>query len=1004
MTQQDNNFPEDNEEVVILLEDDDILAQDQAETAAGYVAASEPDLSDSVDTVPEEALGTEIVYEEDVYEEAPRLADPIADMDEKYDDSDEPGFMSFFNGKGVIIAGIALAVLILVAGVFLLLKKAPKEEPVDLSTLGNTVAAIGNIGEANINAITAAQSLRLEEINEAVKDYDYGEADLENGITAVNLSLTTILKDLKIKFTNSKNKLIAKVPFKVEVTDPSGKTYTWIDEDKDGIIYEADLEGGTYSVKLISLDGYDTMYDFTVNPAQSIAVKTQLDYQKVDVTNEIKKSSQASEKDDKATHDTAVESALKDTVAYVISAKVANSNGYAEIDKTAKIEDPILTITKKTEVKAPGYLVLALGRPVNTTDPGTGNTDPGNTDPGNTECANGTHSGTTFISHGDDGHQYKCDTCGQPYGEVVGHNLGSPTNTGDPSTHSKTCIDGCGYSTTESHTFSDAVSVDDTNHKKTCTGCGYELTEAHNNWTYTAKAGGKHDKKCGTCGYTVEETCEKGDDGNCKQCHQALTATVVVSLAIDKSTIYAGTDTSLGLAHVAQITPTVKSKKGTDEQTVSEYSATYESSDTNVLTVDQTGKITAVKTTKKGEAKATVTVTVKLSTGESGKATVEVTVKDPVVKLNYTTKKVAFIGGESLTVTATVTGHTQKDTVTWKSSDTSIATVTDKGVVTGLKAGTVTITAASVENPEVIQQLSVEVMVHPKNDTTTKLVDTAGKQVYVYDSSSKKYKEATYSDFYSGAKLYTAVDVTYKYTGWWTIDGKTYYYDSNGNKVTGDQVILGAKYSFDSDGALKKGSATLGIDVSTWNGNIDWDKVAKSGVSYAIIRCGFRGSTVGGLFEDNKFATNIKNATAAGLKVGVYFFTQAVTEAEAIEEASMCLSLVEGYKLDYPIFIDVEASGGRADGISKAQRTANVKAFCKTIENSKYKAGVYANSKWLSGQINTTELTGYKIWLAQYASTPTYTATRYDMWQYSSSGTISGISGNVDLNLSYLGY
>ncbi|MCR5311372.1 MAG: Ig-like domain-containing protein, partial [Lachnospiraceae bacterium] len=730
MTQQDNNFPEDNEEVVILLEDDDIVAGDEVPTVGGYEADTEPVYAEEGNMVPEEALGTEIVYEEDAYEEAPRLADPINDMDEKYDDSDEPGFMRFFNGKGVIIAGIALAVLILVAGVVLLLKKAPKEEPVDLSTLGNAVAAIGNIGEANIKAITEAQSVRLEEINEAVKDYDYGEADLENGITAVNLSLTTILKDLKIKFTNSKNKLIAKVPFKVEVTDPSGKTVTWVDEDKDGIIYESDLEGGTYNVKLISLDGYDTMYDFTVNPAKSIAVKTQLDYQKVDVTNEIKKSSQASEKDDKATHDTAVESALKDTVAYVISAKVANSNGYAEIDKAAKIEDPILTLTKKTEVKAPGYLVLALGRPVNTTDPGNtdpGNTDPGNTDPGtgNTDCANGAHSGTTFVSHGDDGHQYKCDSCGQPYGEVVGHNLGNATNTGDPGTHSRTCTDGCGYSTTEPHTFGDAVSVDDTNHKKTCTACGYELTEAHNNWTYTAKAGGKHEKKCGTCGYTVEETCEKGDDGNCKFCNQALTATVIVSLSIDKNVIHAGTDTALGLAHIAQITPTVKSKKGTDEQTVTEYSVTYESSDTSVLTVDQTGKITAAKTTKKGEAKATVTVTAKLSTGESGKATVEVTVKDPVVKLNYTTKKIAFIGGESLAVTATVTGHTQKDTITWKSSDTAIATVTDKCVVTGLKTGTVTITATSVENPEVFQQLSVEVMVHPKNDTTTKLVDTA---------------------------------------------------------------------------------------------------------------------------------------------------------------------------------------------------------------------------------------------------------------------------------------
>ena len=285
-------------------------------------------------------------------------------------------------------------------------------------------------------------------------------------------------------------------------------------------------------------------------------------------------------------------------------------------------------------------------------------------------------------------------------------------------------------------------------------------------------------------------------------------------------------------------------------------------------------------------------------------------------------------------------------------------------------------------------------------------MDNNGKQVYVYDKSSKKYVEATYADYYSGTDLFTPVDVTYIYTGWWTIDGKTYYFDANGKKVTGDQVILGAKYSFDSNGVLKGGTGLFGIDVSTWNGTIDWNQVAKSGVSYAIIRCGYRGTTQGGLIEDNKFATNAKNATAAGIRIGVYFFTQAISEAEAVEEASMCLSMVEGYKLTYPIFIDVESGSGnaRANGLSKESRTAIVKAFCKTISNSGYKAGIYANKNWLTNKLNTSELTGYTIWLAQYASAPSYTATRYDLWQYSSQGSIKGISGNVDLDLNYLGY
>ena len=145
----------------------------------------------------------------------------------------------------------------------------------------------------------------------------------------------------------------------------------------------------------------------------------------------------------------------------------------------------------------------------------------------------------------------------------------------------------------------------------------------------------------------------------------------------------------------------------------------------------------------------------------------------------------------------------------------------------------------------------------------------------------------------------------------------------------------------------------------------------------------------------------MKGAQAAGIKVGVYFFTQAVNEVEAVEEASMVINLCKGYGLSYPVYLDVEGSNGRGDGLSTAQRTAHIKAFCGTIQNAGYKAGVYANKTWFTSKINTSQLTGYKIWLAQYAATPTYNATRYDMWQYTSKGKVSGISGNVDMNTWY---
>jgi GH25 family lysozyme M1 (1,4-beta-N-acetylmuramidase) len=241
-------------------------------------------------------------------------------------------------------------------------------------------------------------------------------------------------------------------------------------------------------------------------------------------------------------------------------------------------------------------------------------------------------------------------------------------------------------------------------------------------------------------------------------------------------------------------------------------------------------------------------------------------------------------------------------------------------------------------------------------------------------------------------------------TGWQTIDGKVYYYQANGTPVTGDQVIGGVKYTFSSDGSLSASAGSRGIDVSKWQGKIDWGAVASSGISFAIIRVGYRGASTGALVEDPYFKTNISGATKAGIKVGVYFFTQAISEAEAVEEASMVLSKISGYKITYPVFIDTEnASNGRANGLDKNTRTAVVSAFCRTIQNGGYKAGVYASKNWYSEKLNASSLGSYCIWVAQYNSSCTYSG-RYNMWQYSSKGTVSGISGNVDMNISYLGY
>lgn len=195
----------------------------------------------------------------------------------------------------------------------------------------------------------------------------------------------------------------------------------------------------------------------------------------------------------------------------------------------------------------------------------------------------------------------------------------------------------------------------------------------------------------------------------------------------------------------------------------------------------------------------------------------------------------------------------------------------------------------------------------------------------------------------------------------------------------------------------------FGIDVSKWNQEIDWDKVRNAGVDYAIIRCGYRGSVTGSLVEDPYFETNIKGALAAGLKVGVYFFTQAVNEVEAVEEASMVLELVKGYELTYPVYIDTEGAGGngRADSLDAAARTNICEAFCRTVSHAGYTAGVYGSRNWFYNRLNTPQLEQYSIWLAEYRKVPVYQGY-YQMWQYSSKGTIDGIEGSVDMNISYL--
>ena len=196
------------------------------------------------------------------------------------------------------------------------------------------------------------------------------------------------------------------------------------------------------------------------------------------------------------------------------------------------------------------------------------------------------------------------------------------------------------------------------------------------------------------------------------------------------------------------------------------------------------------------------------------------------------------------------------------------------------------------------------------------------------------------------------------------------------------------------------------IDVSKHQGTIDWAKVAKE-VDGVIIRCAYRGyGSAGDLKTDEKWEVNIQGAINAGIKrIGVYMYSQAVNAAEGKEEAEKVLSLIKPYgdKINYPVYWDTEKTSeypnGRADCISKANRTAAGKAFCEAIKAAGYVPGVYASLTYFDEGLNKTELDDYTWWVAAYRSTRPTAAV--DAWQYSSTGRVNGISGNVDKNYWY---
>ena len=913
------------------------------------------------------------------------------------DDYDEgPGAVFARFGKALknttaverIAAAVAVVIIsgAIVTGVFYSKAIGKNNEISAFADVGSTIGDVQIVGQNGLVAVADAEKAKVmtaeiidEAKTEATEEEEKKEEEEVKG-GKVNVNLSSIKSDLKIKFVGSNKKLVAKVPFKVTVETPDGSTVDYEDDDRDGIIYKKDMKAGTYKVTPKELPSDFSQYTLDTS-TKTVTVKDKVEMKAVDVSDEVKKESQVNVAKEDTAVKNVVESTLKDTVEYVESEKIPldgsdtdGSGTYKEINKS-DIPNPM---SQSSIIDFANFRTVALFTE--------GNALPASND------------------------------------------ASSEATTKDSSSSNTASTEKPAENTEEQTPSEEELKKQEEEKKKK------EQEEADRKTQEEAdkKAKEEADKKAkDEADKKAKEEAEKAEiekNGSVPVKETSITLAVGETKTIDFKVDTLGsirtsannsnvkvdglkiTGVSAGTSEVtvtaakykeAKITVTVTAKKELKikadkfDKTVNETIAAADYLDTNAADCKFTSDNTKVATVaSNGDIKLVAKGTAKITiTAYNQSEIVTVTVKDaPAKNLPIKFKKVTLVEEEKVSI-----GINANDYPGLKgtSKDGSVAGVsgTDIQGKKGGKTTTVTFTATGYNAFE------IQVTVVGKKELL-KLAD--GTQVYIKGSDGK-FREATYADYYNKEKFYLLQkgEGNYKYKGWQTIGGKTYYYNKNCEYVTGEQVIQGAKYVFGSDGVLSTSSGSRGIDVSKWNGSIDWKAVKNEGIDFVIIRCGYRGSSAGALIEDPTFRTNIKGAQAAGLKVGVYFFTQAVNEAEAVEEASMVIELCKGYSISCPVYLDVEGSNGRGDSISAAQRTANIKAFCGTIQNAGYKAGVYANKTWFTSKINTPQLTNYKIWLAQYAASPTYTATRYDMWQHTSKGRVSGISGNVDLNTLY---
>ena len=783
----------------------------------------------------------------------------------------------------------------------------------------------------------------------------------------VTLVGSSIEKDLKIKIQDESSKNVKGQPFEITIKadKKKAKSTTYSDDDKDGIIYIKSIDAGKYDVSLNEIDGY-----ISKENSYKVTVKDKIEYTKVDVKDEIKSAAEVAPAEDAEVDNVEVEAVIQDTVETVDSTCTPSKVGAGDVDTS---NFPKASVGGSTKVDIAQAAVTASAKRVGYHATGNeGETVPSTAtkEPKSSETQQPSEGGTD-----------KGDNTGNQGGNSQGGTTGSGENQGGSSTGGteepkpKPNPEPSTYEITIVHMFyknDGKTKADKADEKETVTVAKdaktvssaktYDGYKASNGTTLTIQDGAKE--------YTIMWVATAADKATYKVTHNFFQA--------DGKT---------------------KAEESKSEDITVDATAT----EIQASSYEAQGYKLAEGSTKIKVAAGTTAYTLKWVKAAAA-ASASVTAPQTAALYNSTINNANAIG---LTATLTDAGNIITN-ITWTSSNEKVVkvsngaktgcTLTAVGIGSATVTGTITYLSKPGDTKTTANDKKITCTVTVNDftgNTTTQLKDKSGRLLYK-DSECKK--PATVADYNANGTYYTEP----VYTGWQTIDGKVYYYTSNHQRVTGSQVISGITYNFGSDGALQQGSGKNGIDVSSHQGNIDWASVKAAGINFAIIRVGYRGSQTGALVEDSCFKKNIQGATANGINVGGYFFTQATTEAEAVEEASMALTLCSGYNLSYPIFVDTENGSGaaRANGLDKGSRTACVAAFCKTIANGGRKAGVYASKSWYNNKIDASAFSNYFIWVAQYNTTCNYKG-KYNMWQYSSKGSVPGIKGNVELNIAY---